>query len=218
MPAQLALPLQTEPALGREDFIVSDANADAITLIDSYPSWPAQSVALYGPSGTGKTHLVRIWATRANAPIIKASSLDDAVIARIPSGPLAIEDVDSAAPETRDSGLFALTERGTVLLLTGREAPGRWPVLLPDLASRFRALLALPLWAPDDRLLAGLARKLFQDRQLRVPEAVITRMIVSLERSPSAIRDFVARLDARALAEKRAIGLGLVREMLPDEA
>jgi hypothetical protein len=39
-------------------------------------------------------------------------------------------------------------------------------------------------------------------------------MIVSLERSPSAIRDFVARADARALAEKRAVTTALIRELL----
>ena len=38
------------------------------------------------------------------------------------------------------------------------------------------ALLAFPLWAPDDELLAAIARKLFNDRQLAVPDAVIERM------------------------------------------
>jgi chromosomal replication initiation ATPase DnaA len=63
-------------------------------------------------------------------------------------------------------------------------------------------------------LLAALARKLFADRQLQVPEAVIAQMIVSLERSPAAIRDFVSRADARALAEKRAVTTALIRDLL----
>lgn len=218
MPAQLVLPLQTEPAFGRDDFIVSEVNAQAVALIDAYPNWPAPVVALYGPPGSGKSHLARVWASRAQAAIVKATALDDFVVAHFPRGPLAIEDVESAPPESRDSALFTLSERGTALLLTGREHPTRWPVLLPDLASRFRAAIAFPLWAPDDRLLADLARKLFLDRQLRVPEAVIARMTVSLERSPAAIRDFVDRLDSRALAEKRAISVALVREMLPPPA
>jgi len=88
--------------------------------------------------------------------------------------------------------------------------------MLPDLASRFSALLALPLWAPDDALLAGIARKLFTDRQLIVPDAVISRMLLSLERSPAAIRDFVDRADAKALAEARPINLALIRELLSE--
>ena len=56
------------------------------------------------------------------------------------------------------------------LLLTGQEPPAAWRSSLPDLASRFSALLAFPLWAPDEALLAALARKLFADRQLAVPD------------------------------------------------
>jgi chromosomal replication initiation ATPase DnaA len=215
LPTQLTLPLPLEPAQGREDFIVSAANAEAVALIDAYPDWPSGIVALYGPSGSGKTHLARAWSGRANAPILKASALDEVSAARLPTGALVIEDVDVAPPLARDASLFAIMERGGPLLLTGHDPPSRWSVSLPDLASRFAAVLAFPLWLPDDELLAALARKLFTDRQLKVPDAVISRMLESIERSPSAIRDFVARLDARALGEKRKISLGLLRELLP---
>jgi hypothetical protein len=39
-------------------------------------------------------------------------------------------------------------------------------------------------------------------------------MLVSLERSPAAIRDFVDRADAKALAEAKPINLALLRELL----
>src|SRR6185436_19923398 len=90
----------------------------------------------------------------------------------------------------------------------------QWPVELPDLKSRFAALLAFPLWAPDEALLTALTRKLFTDRQLGVPDTVIMRIVRSVERSPAAIRDFVARADARALAEKRPVTVALVAELL----
>jgi chromosomal replication initiation ATPase DnaA len=77
-------------------------------------------------------------------------------------------------------------------------------------------LLAFPLWAPDDALLMGLAVKLFADRQLTVPEAVVGHMIRSLERSPGAIRDFVAQADAAALAAKRPINTSLINGLLAD--
>jgi chromosomal replication initiation ATPase DnaA len=57
---------------------------------------------------------------------------------------------------------------------------------------------------------------LFTDRQLAVPDPVIMRILRSVERSPAAIRDFVARADARALAEKRPITAALVTELLAD--
>jgi chromosomal replication initiation ATPase DnaA len=134
------------------------------------------------------------------------------------SRPLIVEDVDqSTASDMRDAALFSLLEnKRAPLLLTGREPPQQWRASLPDLASRFSALLAFGLWAPDDALLAAIARKLFNDRQLTVPDAVIARMVLSLERSPSAIRDFVDMADAKALSEGRPINLSLVREMLAE--
>jgi chromosomal replication initiation ATPase DnaA len=214
-PSQLALPLATDPALSRGDFVVAPGNAEAVAFIDSWPAWPAPAAALHGPPGCGKTHLAKVWADRAGAEIVDARSLDDLIAAELPTRALVVDNVDTADPAQRDSALFSLFNRGGAMLVVGREPPSDWPVLLPDLASRFRALLTFSLWAPDDALLGALARKLFSDRQLRVPDAVIERMIVSLERSPASIRDFVHRLDQEALQQKRAINLALLRELLP---
>ena len=215
-PSQLNLPLATDPSLSRDDFVVAPGNAEAVAFIELWPSWPASAAALYGPTGCGKSHLARIWSERAKAKMVDARSLDDRLAGQLAAGALVIDNVDLANPAKRDTALFSLVNRNEATLLVGREHPSNWPVLLLDLASRFRALLTVSLWAPDDALLRALARKLFSDRQLRVPDAVIDRMIFSLERSPASIRDFVCRLDQEALAQKRAISLALVRELLPE--
>ena len=208
---QLVLPLQTRSAQGRADFIVAPGNARAVAFIDSFPNWPAPAAALHGPPASGKSHLAAVWADRAGAQVIEASQLG----ADIPAGALVVENVGLGVPE---APLFALLERGAPLLLTAQLPPSDWPqafkLALPDLNSRLRALLAFDLWAPDDALLMGLAVKLFADRQLMVPESVVAHMIRSLERSPGAIRDFIARADAVALAEKRPVNLSLIKDLL----
>jgi chromosomal replication initiation ATPase DnaA len=208
---QLILPLETRSASGRADFIVVPANERAVAFLDSYPDWPAPTVVLHGPPACGKSHLAAVWAQKAGAAIIEAGDLDR----DIPAGPLVVENVAAGVAE---APLFALLERGTPLLLTAQLPPREWPqafdLALPDLVSRVRALLAFALWAPDDALLMGLAVKLFADRQLAVPENVVAHMIRSLERSPEAIRDFVARADAAALAAKRPINTSLINELL----
>ena len=210
---QLVLPLETRSALGRSDFIVVPANERAVAFLDSYPGWTAPAAALYGPPASGKSHLAAVWAQSSGARIMEAADLRDG----IPDGPLVVENI---APGVAEAPLFALLERGAPLLLTAQAPPSEWPhsfnLSLPDLVSRVRALLAFPLWAPDDALLMGLAVKLFADRQLQVPESVVAHMIRSLERSPEAIRDFVARADAAALAAKRAINTSLINELLED--
>jgi chromosomal replication initiation ATPase DnaA len=208
---QLVLPLEVRSASGRDDFIVAPANSRAVAFIDSWPAWPAPAAALFGPPASGKSHLAAVWAQKAGARTIAAASLLESV----PDGALVVEDVDQGTDQgMADAPLFALLERGAPLLITSQTAPAEWQVGLPDLLSRARALLAFPLWAPDDALLMGLAVKLFADRQLQVPENVVLHMVRSLERSPAAVRDFVARADAAALAQKRPINLSLIKDLL----
>ena len=216
MPSQLVLPLPEQSSQSRQDFIVTETNAKAVAFIDSWPDWTVGVAVICGPNGSGKSHLADIWRAASGATIISARDLarmsDPAVAPRV------IEDLDtSEADSARDAALFSLFERASPqapLLLTAREPPSNWTYSLPDLASRFSALLAFPLWASDDDLLTALARKLFADKQLNVPDAVITRMLHSLERSPGAFRDFIARADAKALTEARPVNLALIREML----
>jgi chromosomal replication initiation ATPase DnaA len=214
--SQLILPLETRPALGREDFIVAPGNREAVAFVDAFPNWPAPAAALIGPAGSGKSHLAAAWAKRANAEIVEAQGLNTDFLKRDP-GSVVIENIFATdADATRDRILFALLERGGAVLFTAREPPSLWQATLPDLTSRYRAMLSFALWEPDDALLGALARKLFADRQVQVPDAVIAQMSRAIERSPAAVHAFVARADAKALSEKRPITVALVREILPD--
>ena len=209
MAAQLVLPLEPGNAMTRAEFIVAPGNARALAFLDSFPDWPAPALALTGPSASGKTHLARIWAQRSGAMLLDARSLRDPV-----SGPAVVENIDSAPTFAHETALFAMLEQGAPLLLTGRAAPSLWPVSLPDLASRFQALLAFELGASDEALLMALAVKLFADRQIVVPEGVVTHLVQTLERSPAALRDFIQRADAQALAEKKPVNLQLIRGLM----
>lgn len=217
MSNQLVLPLGSTTSFSREDFIVAPGNREAVAFIDSWPDWRVNFAALHGPSGSGKSHLASTW--KADPQIVQADALAGSVLARVDrTHAVVVEGVGSATTNPgRDAAIFSLIESASPVapvLLTGHEPPETWPVTLPDLASRYRAMLAFPLWAPDDDLLKALAHKLFADRQLAVPDAVVARMLNALERSPGAIRDFVAKADARSLAEKRPITTALIQDML----
>lgn len=219
MVRQLVLPLDGRTALGREDFIAAPGNENALAFLERWPNWPSRAAAIFGPEGSGKTHLAAIWAALSGAQTLSAADVNMENIAR--SGPhLVIEDVDALAPTLeRDAALVALFDRPkTTLLLTGRAAPAGWDVALADLTSRFNSTIAFPVWAPDDTLLAGLVRKLFADRQLGVSEGVVGRMVSSLERTPAAIREFVTLADKTAMAEKRAVTERLVLELLAENS
>jgi chromosomal replication initiation ATPase DnaA len=218
VPGQLVFPFEVNSAEGAGDFIVSPSNEAAFRFVAAWPDWPARAAALCGPEGSGKSHLARIWRANSAAVCLNAAELTVETSASLRGGAhVVIEDVDSITGLERDQGLFALLERDTgCVLLTARTPPGEWRVNVADLHSRFAALLAFPLWAPDDALLGNLARKLFADRQLQVPDAVIRRMLVALERTPRAVSAFVARLDQKSLADRRPVSDRLVLELLDE--
>lgn len=226
MAEQLALALPVRSATGRGDFFVSPANALAVAEIDRWRDWAGGKLALVGPPGSGKSHLAQVWATESGARLLPATALVEASTAAGPSpatrpGPVVVEDGEGVAghPEAERALLhlhnLVLAEGGR-LLLTGRTPPARWPVALPDLASRLAATPVARLAPPDDALLAALVVKLFADRGLAAQPALVDYLVPRMERSFAEAQRLVAALDARAMATRRAIGPRLAAEILAE--
>jgi chromosomal replication initiation ATPase DnaA len=217
IPRQLALALDHAESFAREDFLMSPCNAAALTLIESWPDWPAQTVALVGPEGSGKSHLAAILAAAAGARFLAARSLAAALLpAALTTGALVVEDI--AAGQFDERALFHLLnlagEERAFVLLTARTAPGGWKLAIPDLASRLKALPVATLGAPDDVLLRSVLVKLFADRQIAVDESLVGFLAKRIERSIAAARSVVAELDREAMRQKRPLTRALAAEIL----
>lgn len=212
-PRQLPLDLGHSPGFSRDDLVVSAANAQAASLIDRWPAWPAPVVLLAGPAGSGKTHLAAIWREHAGAVELSASDIT-AHLGEIGATPVLVDDADRGRLD--QDGLFHLinTVRGaeSQLLLTARSFPAAWGVTLPDLASRLKAAATVEIEEPDDLLLAGVITKLFADRQVEVDPHVIQFLVRRIERSLSTAIRVVDRLDRAALEQKTRITRTLAAE------
>ncbi len=207
-PRQLPLSLPHRASLGRADFLTGTANAAAIALFDGWPEWPARPVLLYGPAGSGKSHLVEIWRAESGAEALRAAELTiESAEDSIARGALAIEDLHGGPFD--EAVLFHVlnlaVERKAALLLTSRLPAAALPLTLPDLASRLRAAQPLELAAPDDDLLRRVLTKLFADRQLMIDRSVVDFIVARMERSFDAASRIVEQLDREALAEARPI-------------
>jgi chromosomal replication initiation ATPase DnaA len=218
---QIPFDLGHRNALGRDDFLIAPSNQDAVAWIDLWPEWPAPALVLYGPVASGKTHLAAVWGEKSGAACVKPDKLNDTTIRDIASTArhVVLEDSDNLIGNVEtEKGLFHLynlfKEEGRSILITLQEPPVRRSFVLPDLASRLRAAPSVAIREPDDVLLSAVLVKLFNDRQLRVGDDVIRYILVHMERSFEAASHLVDLADKKALTEKRAVSLPLLKEIL----
>jgi chromosomal replication initiation ATPase DnaA len=212
-PRQLVIPLQNPPLYTRAAFAVSDANAEAVALVDRWPAWPNGALALVGPEGIGKTHLATVWARAAGAGVWRRG--DD--LSALAGAPVLVEDADQAG----DEALFHLINRAAAdggLLLTARTRPTSWESALPDLRSRLNALTVAEIDAPDDALLVAVLEALFRERLHRPMPELYEYLLKRMPRSVAAARETVRLLDQAAGEQGRPLNRALAREVLEEAA
>ncbi len=185
------------PVFTRERIDVSSANHLAVKAIDSvieHPGTRYNPLFIYGPPGSGKSHLVHALgnAMRARAAVacLSANAFVDELIAAMQEGGMErwrlrfraaelfiLDDVDVLAGKERtQEELFHLFnylyERGAQIVLTGTHAPRDLPELTDRLRSRFEGGLvvalqsrARPRVAPLVERAAGELDRFFEDRE-----------------------------------------------------
>jgi len=218
--AQLPLDLGHRASFGGDDFLVAPCNEAAVAWLDRWPDWPGPGLALWGPAGCGKSHLAHVFQARSGARLIEPLALAEAELSGLAEGNGEVA-LDGAPPVDERALLHLynlLAERQGHLLILSREAPARWGVRLPDLASRLAAMPAVRIDPPDEVLVEGLLVKLFADRQLAVQPEVVAYLVRRMERSFEAVRRTVARLDRESLARRRPVTLPLAREIVESES
>lgn len=201
---QLPFDLGTRAAYGRDDFWVSACNAEAVAWLDRWPAWPGPLLILQGPAGAGKTHLTHVFKERLNEAVEVWDDIDQRLSE---AGNYQLElEIFHAWTRYADSG--------QPLLLTATQPPASWNLRLADLRSRVMMAPVAVLGAPDDQLMAVVLTKMFSDRQLLLPAEVAAYLLKRLERSFAALGQAAEAIDRAALAQKRAITIPLVRDVM----
>ena len=210
---QFNLPLPLPVSSDRADFLEDASNAEALAWLDEPGRWPGRRIALFGPAGVGKSHIARAIAFERGWRLIEGPALRG--LPEPAPGGTVLDDADAVAEERALLHLVNLcAERGEYLLLIGREAPARWRVALPDLASRLKATTAVGIGRPGEALLGALLAKHFADRQLRVAPEVQAWLLTRLAREAATLAEAAARLDRAALVARAPVTRALARTAL----
>lgn len=195
VPGQIALPLDWS-AGGSNDgpLIVGTSNADAVRYLRHVSTWPVRTAVLVGPRGSGRSLIGRIFARETGARVI--------------DGPASVTE------EEIFHAWNAAQASGTPLLIIADAPPADWGIVLPDLASRLRAVPVLTIGEPDDCLARDLIEALFAQRGMAIAPDVAAYIVPRMERSYAMVHRVVAALDAAALEQGRRVGVRLARETL----
>lgn len=208
MSRQLPLPFAHEPIFTAQGFLPAPCNEAALAWMRRTAEWPLGRLALWGPAGSGKSHLLHLW---AGSEVVDGPGLR---FSGPPAGPVAVDRADLAPAHDLLHLLNAAAEAGQPVLLAARAAPARWDVDLPDLSSRLRAITAVEIRAADETLLRSLLARLLAERQIPVAEEVQDWLLLRLPRTQAAIREAADRLDSAALARGGPVSRAVARDVL----
>lgn len=196
----------------------------AVVAVLADPAAAGPGVWLWGPEGSGKTHLLQAaCASRAGAAYLPAADLVTAGPAGLEGWQdralVCIDDVDLLAGQADwELALFALFnqlwEQGGCLAVSAQAGPAATSFALPDLSSRLTwgGVFRLEPLSDEDRV-AALRRRAAQ-RGLELPEDAARYLLRRLPRDMRALCGWLDTLDTASLAAGKRLTLPFVRSVI----
>jgi len=218
---QLPLPLAPDPLPSLDNFVPGD-NQALLSYLRGLVL-PSPPVYLWGPAGSGKTHLLQAVMQRAAQQGWQVQRFepgpaeDDA----LPSGLcLAVIDdcdgLDEAAQARAFRWFVDAATAGVQMLAAGRVPPVDLP-LREDLRTRLGwgpVFAVSPL--PESQMRAAL-RQEAERRGVFLSDEVVDHLLTRFARNLKHLMGLLDRLDRFALARSRALTVPLLKQMIEEE-
>ena len=215
---QLILDIRPDTPKRFDNFVVGD-NAEVVARLQAAGRpGAADLLYLYGPPGSGRSHLLE--ATRRNAaqPTLHLPAGTAGDISPAPGTLLLIDDIEQLG-EAAQIALFrcfnSARREGLALVLAGSDAPVRLP-LREDLRTRVGATLMFEIKPLSDADKARTLLEQAQARGMKVDVQLVDYLLRYGRRDLPSLLALLDALDAASLERKRPVTLPLLREVMQD--
>ncbi|HMD58245.1 MAG TPA: DnaA regulatory inactivator Hda [Steroidobacteraceae bacterium] len=202
-------------------------NAHTVAQLRNIVAGPRTVCWLYGPRGSGKTHLLQAvcaqvpeHAEAVYLPLAQLAGLDPEVLQGLQRvSCLCLDDLAAVLGRLPwELALFNLyrdaEERGASLIVAEESLPQRLNFALPDLASRLRAAVLLPLLSLDEAAQREALRLRAQLRGLELPEETALYLQRRFRRDMPTLYGLLDALDEAALLAQRRLTVPFIRDVL----
>ena len=216
MSDQLILKFPEHRAYKKEDFYVSPSNEEAFDFIKSWPKWIKRIVNIFGPSGSGKSHLASILKSKTKCLEILPKDLNENIITEFKTKEVLI--IENFNEKISEELLFSLwntaLQDNKYFLINSIKPINSYKFKLPDLVSRIKSSLSIGIKLPSDDLISAIITKNFSDKQIIVEEKHTDYIIKRIDRSYEKISKFILTLDRYSLKKGSPFGLKMIKEVL----
>jgi chromosomal replication initiator protein len=225
-------------------FVKGEANAVALTACEMVLDRPGEitPLFLYGPSGTGKSHLLEgVWSEiRRSRPVgnrviylsaeqftsqfleaLKGSGLPNFRQKYRRADVLILDDVQFFAGKRAtitevQNTVDEMLREGRQLVMAADRPPAQLAELGTALTTRLSSGMVCALQPGDRGLRLAIARQMCTSRQLEVPRIVLEYIAQHMPGDARHLAGALHRLQATSLAHGRPIDISLAREALAD--
>ena len=200
-----------------QDYYVSSNNFSAYKLIEGWPNWPDRWVNIFGPSGSGKSHLSKILEKKIgdvkflNAKDVTNDLLPDLEILKC----VIIDNYNQNIDENLFYTILNHSKQLNTFIVINSLIPIKDMKLnLVDLKSRVGSFIDIGIELPTDELLRVIISKSFSDKQIIVSPKVSEYIIKNIDRSYEKITKFIKKIDDLSLSSGKSININLIKKVI----
>ena len=203
-----------------QDYYVSNNNFSAYRLIESWPNWPDKWVNIFGPKGSGKTHLSNILKKKINSvQIFNAKNINNEIISKFTKlDCLIIDNYEKNIDEKIFYSILNQSKQLDTYVVINSLLPIKDTLFdLEDLKSRAKSFMNLGIELPTDDLLRVIISKFFSDKQIEINPKISEYIIKNTERSYEKVFKSLKEIDDLSLSSGKSININLIKKVLIDE-